>query len=298
LELAKDYHNVSTPGREAITKEFARLRELNCVYCHQTDPDDRRMMPVRYAIHSAVCHPINVTVSPPGSLSAELTAQFARELLPHPAPGESAGKIRAALIERYLREEFQPPGAVAAPAIDPPILRDQADPKTQLERERVAKVRARETEKQLFDQKGVGCMLCHTEAGRVDGLPTIADPRQQNTRWNDQVKSWGIERLQHPFYKDAANRWFPLSTFDHGRHRMMACTDCHLQATTSKLTGDVLMPTKAQCIACHHHGSDSFRSDCLTCHQYHDRSQHRPIRMETPDAVNRSLKHISGEGTK
>jgi hypothetical protein len=294
LELAKEYQNVSTPGREAIAKEFARLRELSCVYCHQTDPDDRRMMPVRYENHCAVCHPINVTVVPPGSLPPELAAAFAREPLPHPAPGESAGKIRAELIERYLRDEFQPPPAVAAPAIDPPILRNTTDPKALMERERLAKERARETERQLFDQKGVGCMLCHAATGSVDGLPTIADPRQQQTRWSDQVKSWGIERLQHPYYKDAAQRWFPLSTFDHGRHRMMACTDCHLQAATSQLTSDVLMPTKAQCLACHHQGRDSSRSDCLTCHQYHDRSQHRPIRLETPDAVNRSLKHVAG----
>lgn len=295
LELAQNYSEVSPKGRESIVKEFEQLKKLECVYCHQTDPDGRRMMPISYQNHCATCHPLLVQPMPASAMPAEAAARFARDPLSHPSPGESAGKIRASLLERYLRDEFQPRGATAATAVEPSILRSTEDPKALSERERLAMTRTRETEKQLFDQKGVGCLLCHVETNRVDGLPTIAPPHQQVGRWKEVIQNWPAERLRSPTYADAANRWFPLARFDHASHRMMTCTDCHGRAQLSQLTSDVLVPTKTQCLSCHHQGAEAAWSDCLTCHQYHDRSQHQAIRFATPDAINRTLKQPQSE---
>ena len=60
------------------------------------------------------------------------------------------------------------------------------------------------------------------------------------------------------------------------KHGLMACCDCHDQATTSTRTADVLMPPKQKCVECHTNTGGSrerARADCLECHQYHSSGQ-------------------------
>jgi len=61
-------------------------------------------------------------------------------------------------------------------------------------------------------------------------------------------------------------RWLPQSRFDHGTHRLLACTECHA-APASERTEDILMPRRATCQRCHHAGGASDR--CSECHTYH-----------------------------
>ena len=99
----------------------------------------------------------------------------------------------------------------------------------------------------LFDGAG-GCRYCHVEKQRMRPAGTI------------------------PEYKRTAVplRWFPRAQFDHAKHSMLQCGDCH-PAATSRQTSDVLLPTIGQCAKCHQKGAatGTARADCLECHRYH-----------------------------
>ncbi len=283
LELANELKDVSKESRPLLVAEAEKLSKLDCAYCHQTDTDMKRMQPIRYDDHCAACHPLNVQAMPAAHWPDDVSAAFAKQTLAHPAPGEGPAKIRATLLERYLRMSDR--ARLVAPAgAEPAILRSDEDPKEIQERERVAADRARKTEAQLFDRVGAGCALCHKELKRTDGLPEYAHPHQQRGRWKDELANWPTDRLRHKAYEDEANRWHPLATFNHAVHRVSACTDCHAARNSSR-TEDVLIPTIDNCLNCHNRSATSAHSNCLTCHDYHDRSQEQPARFVTPDAL-------------
>jgi len=72
-------------------------------------------------------------------------------------------------------------------------------------------------------------------------------------------------------------RWLPRASFDHEAHRFMTCTGCHLKATLSRETSDVLIPGIEICRECHRPGPDSAESRCFECHVYHDWSKEKPV---------------------
>jgi hypothetical protein len=284
LELANELKDVPKASRPQLVAEAEKLRQQDCAYCHKTDADMKRMLPVRYDDHCAACHPLNVQAAPAAQWPADVAAEFARTPLAHPSHDEGPAKIRAAILQRYLALAGKAKPATAAAPTEPPILRSPDEAKEIQEQERVAMERTRQTESQLFDRAGSGCGQCHKETGRKDDLPEYAHPHQQRGRWKDEIANWPVERLRNATYADAANRWYPLATFDHGVHRTSACTDCHAARTSAK-TEDVLIPTIDTCMTCHNRSTAAAHSDCLTCHHYHDRGQERPTRTETPDAL-------------
>jgi hypothetical protein len=70
-------------------------------------------------------------------------------------------------------------------------------------------------------------------------------------------------------------RWLPHAQFSHAKHAMVAsCRECHVAAASSRLTSDVLIPTKESCVRCHSAaGIASKASECATCHLYHSPDQ-------------------------
>lgn len=87
----------------------------------------------------------------------------------------------------------------------------------------------------------------------------------------------------------ASRRWFTNSVFDHRAHRSVSCVDCHADALKSSATSDVLSPNldtgAKSCVSCHKPDVDSFSagvhrgatSDCISCHQFHDRTKERKV---------------------
>src|SRR5262249_48927656 len=71
-----------------------------------------------------------------------------------------------------------------------------------------------------------GCAYCH-------------DPQPSNPG--------GFPYIEKPVLIE---RWMLRSPFDHAKHKMVACDDCH-HATQSQLTADVLMPGINDCKTCH-----------------------------------------------
>jgi hypothetical protein len=76
---------------------------------------------------------------------------------------------------------------------------------------------------------------------------------------------------------DITARWMPHANFNHDRHQMVKCTQCHA-ALTSQETADVLLPGIATCEKCHHTGKDSAESRCFECHTYHDWTKAKEVK--------------------
>jgi len=73
-------------------------------------------------------------------------------------------------------------------------------------------------------------------------------------------------------------RWMPHADFNHERHQMLKCTECHAGALTSHETADILLPGIATCEKCHHSGSDSAEARCFECHTYHDWTKQKAVK--------------------
>ena len=68
-------------------------------------------------------------------------------------------------------------------------------------------------------------------------------------------------------------RWIEHARFAHTEHRSLDCESCH-QARSSRVTSDVLMPSRNACTACHGaQSSAKTSSNCVSCHVYHERSK-------------------------
>jgi hypothetical protein len=282
LDLAKNF-DADPNGRNAwMADSLNRLKELTCTACHEPDADRRYIRAVSYDRHCAGCHPLTVPAEPTAPLL-------------HPKPGESAEAIRAQLLERFWKQiASQKPAAVETPAAGdrPAVLTRSLPPLSAEEKARVQKF-SRDSEGRLFDPAGgdvlsaaersqfhmqSGCAYCHEEsttpATRRDGLPVYKAPGLRD-RWKDMPLPH--ERFGPAGHRTAAeqisrDRWFPFARFSHESHRMLDCVGCHIGADESKLTSDVLMPNKAICVNCHNQSAAGVRSDCLECHNYHDRA--------------------------
>ena len=67
-------------------------------------------------------------------------------------------------------------------------------------------------------------------------------------------------------------KWLSHTTFTHTPHRAIDCTQCHAKALSSTLTSDRLLPQRSACLACHGVRAGREASPCVTCHEYHERS--------------------------
>ncbi len=72
-------------------------------------------------------------------------------------------------------------------------------------------------------------------------------------------------------------RWMPHANFNHDRHQMVVCTECHA-TLTSRETSDILLPGIATCEKCHHSGADAAEARCFECHTYHDWTKAKPVK--------------------
>jgi hypothetical protein len=97
--------------------------------------------------------------------------------------------------------------------------------------------------------KYTGCAFCH-EVKQAAGT------------------SYPTAEVTVPTFMD---RWLPHAHFNHAKHELVSsCRDCHTAAQASRLTSDVLIPTKESCAKCHSTAGQAMKaSECTTCHTYH-----------------------------
>ena len=116
--------------------------------------------------------------------------------------------------------------------------------------------------------KYTGCAFCH----EVKQAASVSYPTAEITK---------------PVVID---RWLPHAHFDHAKHASVSsCRDCHTSAQASRLTSDVLIPPKENCVRCHSpNGQAAKASECMTCHIYHAPEQP----LAAPVAVSVSFKQM------
>jgi len=120
-----------------------------------------------------------------------------------------------------------------------------------LTREQWVAERVSESEELLWRKT---CKQCHALSIPTDGgLPTLAK-------------------------SNITVRWMPHANFNHERHQLLKCAECHAAALTSHETADILLPGIATCEKCHHSGSDSAEVRCFECHTYHDWTKQKEVK--------------------
>ncbi len=90
-----------------------------------------------------------------------------------------------------------------------------------------------------------GCAYCHTVSPmKVNSTPEIA-------------------KCMIP------DRWLSNGEFNHAKHGMQTCTQCHDTIPKSRETSDINIPKQQSCTECHNSGARGVKNDCQSCHHYH-----------------------------
>ena len=126
-----------------------------------------------------------------------------------------------------------------------------------------ARTRAAAAATELFEK--TSCIVCHR-------VSRSTAPGKAGTPGAD-LPQWTIAPVAPP------HAWLPKAGFDHARHRVTPCADCHAAAKSAKAS-DVLIPAIKVCRDCHS-GAEAVigkvSSDCAMCHGFHLPGQHRVL---------------------
>ena len=222
-----------------------------CNVCHQPDADHRYFKPIQFEAHCCKCHPLLFD-----------PVNFPGQTVPHEAPMI----VRGFLTETYTLRQLL---GATAPAADKPkqycaaapqpekvapndVSDDDANqPRRPLPGHRdQQKLTQEQAENVLRDVEQAeqlaldyrqsqfrieatgGCQYCH-EVEPAEPLP------------ESKLGDWKIVPTQIP------SRWLPHGAFHHEPHRMLNCGVCHVGVEVSDDTGDVLIPSRDVCVACH-----------------------------------------------
>jgi hypothetical protein len=253
-------------GQVVADRKSGEKRNMKCSDCHQLDPADRLMQPVRFEKHCSSCHGMTFDESHPkreavhGDLSrlqddlVEFYAALA--LAGDPAapagvrrvrPGEALGEEERRAAQTWARE--QATAAAHRLLEDEKACRNchpvEADPSSTLGYS-VPKVRV---PTMWLEQGGFAhgthavfeCRRCHAAAAVFDPEFAPELPRP----------GWSIEGSKSPF--------------------ILSRTD---EQTPSKESSDVLIPGIEVCRKCHggpRAPEPAVASDCVMCHPFHRR---------------------------
>lgn len=229
-----------------MPNSFSQPDGLDCKDCHVADSTGTRFKPVVMEDSCQACH----------SLSFDQIGGTFRTLR-HGEPELVVADLRA----------FYRGGAPARPANLSGLARrqpgDAALRSTAADYARAVRfypTRADQAIAQVFSKDGM-CYDCHTvtRTGSAASAGFKVQPVAQNDRYYH--KGW----------------------FDHKPHEKSECTDCHVNAATSKTANDLLIPGidgKGGCRSCHVGGEgaklgtvsvkDPVDSSCAMCHSYHN----------------------------
>lgn len=228
-----------------LSKPLQRLKEKNCRYCHQADPEQRLMLPITYEQHCQECHPLTVPLTGRKDHRAERAwSEFAQVPAPHVEPA----KVRQAMIERLSSAVISSPGLLRDPGGPRPLPGRSPIPPKIWEQSKWVEMQQTSIERKLFGKRGQ-CQFCHLERNGIS------------------------QRNNLPVYHQTSlpKRWMYQANFHHGKHSRN-CFDCH-NAQLSEKTSDVLMPSMHSCVNCHGESIPTppggATSNCTQCHSYH-----------------------------
>lgn len=249
-------------GLEAGFKKVAGAT-LDCFDCHAPDAQRAYMAPVNFEMHCQMCHPLQLAP----------IANIGDVTLPHAQSDLVAAKVGAAFKDYLIKSGGKlPPKKVKNPKYKKPRPGQKPTEPEFIESpddrpvEEWLNENVKATLEPMFKDSGT-CAYCHEVNGKMPGtdLPLYVDPQVP--------RSW--------FPRNPAHAKSPKSVFfDHESHRVLQCTECHVQAAQSTTTADILIPSRDKCLKCHSPQGGA-RSGCVECHLYHDKSFSNFIGMRT-----------------
>jgi hypothetical protein len=229
-------------------------RRLECASCHQPDASGAFMQRVSFERNCRSCHSLNFDENNPGLM------------LPHAPPSQVRAFLRS-LPTQYGDFAARELGITRQPEIREFVAR-------QMDALRARAVSGENLERAIFFADGksgdaaaiagvagpararfAGCAYCHEVTPKGDAVPIISPTR-------------------------VPDRWMVNARFSHARHEAMSCVQCH-SADRSERTSDVIMPARQSCTECHG-PKGGVRSDCSTCHVYHNRPPAGPAPAPRP----------------
>lgn len=281
-DSAKMQKRLAAAGAAALAVERLEdgLLALTCASCHEQDAAGRYMDPIRFDRHCAPCHTIDLPTLggervPHGDMPAlvnhvdrhllrELAKELNRAAASAPAGGAAsfafqpgAGWIEGARVESAATAQ---PRKTGPKATEPAAARLDMD------------AWLAERQATAYITLVAACGKCHTAESITMPPP---EPRGQ------------------PFDVAPPNipqRWLSRSVFSHRAHRALTCIQCHEQASTSRLTADIMLPSIASCRLCHAPAA-GVRSDCVMCHIYHP-----PLTPSPPGSL--TIEEYAGSGKR
>ena len=247
--------------------------KLDCASCHVLDAGDQGltnrarssglyMQPVNYDVHCKACHPLTFDEKIKGPDNRPLA-------LPH--------HVQPADVDRLLW------GAYAEFwTADKPALKNWVNERPTSSRPLPGKPPAGVAETAQMIEKDFKDAMLNLTKTKADGAKTYLLSGKTSCTECHYLKSpeaggsFTVEPVNVP------EQWFEHARFSHVSHRAMKCQDCHTGATESIKAEDVLIPDIANCKQCHgpqKHAGDTqlggVRSDCTTCHSYHNGEEAR-----------------------
>ncbi len=204
------------------------------------------MNEIRYSKHCAGCHDM---------ASSTLSSMLGRSVaLPHTQP-EAVRTVLNGVLTSYIEgnlEELMANENKSRSRRPTAIAPESKAVTNQLVLEWVRKKRSLVEQELYRDAKR--CLLCHAIEPTADAVEEEALP----------IVSKG----------DIPARWLMHASFNHEKHRVLDCLECHPQAPDSTSSAEVMMPAIETCRRCHSEravkpdwGGVSY--GCVMCHSYH-----------------------------
>ena len=214
--------------------------KLSCAFCHQPDAAGAYYRNTKFEAHCRVCHSLQFDPETPG-----LT-------LPHGEPGLASAFLHS--LPRQYADYAERSGITGA---DEQKLFVQQ----RLQRLQALVLSGEDFEKRAFFSTSVAGPAA--QVGTVSGATRALYP---GCTYCHEVKSnaQGGPEITKPVMFD---RWLSHGGFNHAKHSKMVCAQCH-QAERSKVTADIILPSKETCAVCHS-ASGGVADSCTTCHSYH-----------------------------
>ncbi len=220
---------------------------MKCADCHTPKSDGSGFEPTTMKDHCQSCHDLRFE-----------PAVSNREV-PHGPVDQVLSTLRE--FYGYVQTAAVPidakPKAVGIEILKPGTL--QSAPPSFVTSTGDARAKAARAATSLFEE--TTCKTCHvvtrsSKAGKA-GTP------------GHDLPQWEIEKVT------AKHDWLKSQIFNHNKHKLSSCKDCH-QAEQSKKSEDVLMPSIKVCRDCHagqKHEFNKITSDCGLCHGFHKKSE-------------------------
>ena len=221
-------------------------RKLACIDCHVPDASGNYFQKISFEKHCQTCHSLqfdgaNKDLPLPHGNPEHIRA-FLRSLpTQYAALAGKQGIINQREVEDFVKEQMIQ-------------LRKQVRT-------------GEELEQQVFFNASRKAPV-----SEVAGIRSEATARFPGCAYCHEVTPQGglVPKITRPMVMD---RWLPGGSFSHTKHTAANCVLCHA-ATQSKVTADILLPSKAVCAECHqpkgaHQTKGGAPSECFTCHGYH-----------------------------